>query len=116
MFESVTEISGILGAISQRQSMVANNIANAHTPGYNAQHSSFSELLGRLGSPFETRLSAKMGSSVQLDAMGQAGDGEPVNLQKEMLDLQRNSMFYSMATRRLSTVITLLKSAPQVGR
>lgn len=108
---NITPALGVLDAVSYRQKLVSNNIANAHTPGYSAQRASFSELLANANNPFETNLSAKMGT-----VPGVHNAGGPVSLQKEMLEMQKNNLFFAMASRRLTTVFTTLRTASQIGR
>lgn len=101
-----------LSAISARQKLTSANIANAQTPGYTAREMSFSEVL-KADNPFETHLSQSMGS--KLSEMNN-NTGTPVDLQKELVEMQKNLLFYSMITRRAASVVTSLKSASQVGR
>lgn len=101
-----------LTALSARQKVTSANIANAHTPGYTAREVSFSELL-QGENPFETNLSQKMGS--KLSEMNN-NTGAPVDLQKELVEMQKNLLFYSMTTRRAASVYNTLKNASQVGR
>lgn len=108
----VKSMVSILGAVSDRQKVTTNNLVNASTPGYTAQEVSFSELIGKLDSPFETPLSQKMGSIQPVEF----NTGEPVSIQKELIEMQKNLLFYNMAVRRISTVITGLKTASQIGR
>jgi flagellar basal-body rod protein FlgB len=108
----IAPISNMLSAISQRQKINSANVANAQTPGYIARSASFSDLLQE-NNPFETPLSQKMGS--HLEEIDQE-TGAPVDLQKELVEMQKNGLFYSMATRRASTIFTALKTASQVGR
>lgn len=104
----------MLNAITERQKVVSNNIANAHTPGYNARQVSFSDLLIGLNNPFETRLSKEMGRSLQQDEA--MATNHPVDLQEEMLSQQQNFLYFSMASRRLTTIFTTLRTASQIGR
>lgn len=99
-------------AISEKQKVNSNNLANAHTPGYTTQQVNFADLL-KTDNPFETALSAKMGSKM-IEVTG--GTGLPVDIQKELIDMQKNMLFYSMATRRASTIFSTLKTASQIGR
>jgi flagellar basal body rod protein FlgB len=101
-----------LSAISERQKMTSANIANAHTPGYTAKSASFSDLL-QASNPFETDLSQKLGSRV---AEVNYNSGTPVDLQKELIEMHKNFLFYSMVTRRASSIFTGLKAAAQAGR
>lgn len=101
-----------MAAISERQRLTSANIANAHTPGYTARSVSFSDLL-KADNPFETQLSQKMGSKLSEIS---TDTGTTVDIQKELIDMQKNLLFYSMTTRRASTIFSSLKAASQVGR
>lgn len=109
---SLHYVASALKAISEKQKVTSNNLANAHTPGYLAKEVNFSDLLNGMNNPFETQLSQKMGTTMS-DSMS---TGMPVDMQKEMIEMQKNLLFYNMTTRRASTIFTLLKSATQVGR
>jgi len=101
-----------MAAISQRQSLTSANIANAQTPGYTAKSVSFSDLL-QADSPFETKLSHQMGSHMSEIS---TDTGMSVDLQKELIDMQKNLLYYSMVSRRASSIVSNLKAASQVGR
>lgn len=101
-----------MAAISQRQSLTSANIANAHTPNYTAKSVSFSELL-QADSPFETKLSQQMGSHI---SEASTDTGMSVDLQKELIDMQKNLLYYSMVSRRASSIVSNIKAASQVGR
>jgi flagellar basal-body rod protein FlgB len=107
-------IRGLMGAINTRQNIAASNLANAQTPGYTAKAASFSDLLANSSAPFDTKLSKQFGNGL-VDTATQ-DTGEPVKMERELLTLQENSMLYSVATRRLSTIISAMKTATQVGR
>lgn len=107
-------IGSVIHSIARRQEVNSNNVANANTPGYQAKSLSFSDVLGNLNNPFETRMSHKMGSSnIALD---ETSTGMPVDLQKELIEMQKNTLFYSVATRRASTIFNTLRTASQIGR
>lgn len=101
-----------LNAVSERQRLTSSNIANAHTPGYTAREVSFSDLL-KTDSPFETALSQRMGS--KFTEMNN-NTGMPVDLQKELIEMQKNNLMYMMVTKVTGTYFSNLKTATQVGR
>lgn len=115
MYDSVDKIDGIIGALSSQQKILSNNIANAHTPGYVRQQYKFSDVLGNLENPFETKLSSKMGSMMHA-SMAQEEGGEPVNLANEMIEMQKVFLNYTMVTRRVSTIFNNIRRASQIGR
>ena len=108
----IQPIMHTLSSVSERQRINSSNVANAQTPGYTAKSASFADLLGEQN-PFETRLSTKMGHMPEMEP---GNTGKPVELQKELVEMQKNLLFYNMAVRRISTVFTGLKSAAQIGR
>lgn len=113
-FDPLSNVSHILQAISKRQEMTSNNLANAYTPGYTAKSASFADLIGDTTSPFSTVLSQKMGTSEVMN--DNASTGLPVDIQKEMIEMQKNNLYYTVATRRASTIFNTLRTAAQIGR
>ena len=65
-----------------------------------------------MNSPLETRLSEKLGPS----AIATDRSEEPVNAANELLKIQENSILYSMATRRMSNIVTEMKTVINVGK
>lgn len=109
--DSIDKTNMIMDVISMKQKAIGNNLANVNTPGYLREDVDFSRYIGDLQNPLETQLSKKLGPSPLLSKKG----GE-VNAARELLEMQKNALFYTVATRRMSTVIQELKSATQVGR
>ena len=65
-----------------------------------------------MNSPLETKLSEKLGPSAIATERGE----EPVNSANELLRIQENAILYSMATRRMSNIITEMKTVINVGK
>ncbi len=111
---SFNAIQGILGAISKSQSITTSNVANAQTPGYTAKSAEFSDVLFGAQNPFETNMSAQFGNSLINSAS--VDTGKPVTIQHELVTMQKNMMLYNMATRRLNSMISAIRTASQAGR
>lgn len=111
-FDSLGKVSLMMDLIAQKQKALGSNLANVDTPGYLRQDVDFGQYLGSLNSPLETKLSAKLGSS----AIGLDRTEEPVNAGAEILKMQENSLLYSMATRRMTNIITEMKTVINVGK
>jgi flagellar basal-body rod protein FlgB len=114
--QQISRISNILNLISQRQEMTTHNIANMHTPNFAPRHISFAEMLGSPANKFETPLAKKMGGGSGMSLGTPDPTGQGVILQDELMDMQKNSLYYSIATRRLSSLLNSLRTAGQVGR
>ena len=61
--DSMGKTSLMLDLISQRQRALGANIANVDTPGYVRKDIDFSQYLGTMNSPIETKLSQALGPS-----------------------------------------------------
>jgi len=110
--DSFGKVNLMMDLISQRQRALGSNIANVDTPGYIRQDIDFGQYLSTMNSPLETKLSAKLGPS----AISTDRTEEPVNAATELLQMQENSIMYSMATRRMSNIITEMKTVINVGK
>lgn len=102
----------MMDLISQRQRALGSNIANVDTPGYVRQDIDFGQYLSTMNSPLETKLSQKLGPS----AIAIEQTEEPVNAAEELLKMQENSILYSMATRRMTNIVTEMKTVINVGK
>jgi len=114
---SMNDTGKLLDLISQKQKVIGENLANMDTPGYTRKDVDFGQCLGGLnGSSYETSLSAKYGSSSSGFGVVQEKSGEAINPANELLELQRNSLMYTMATRRMSNIISEMKTVINVGK
>ncbi len=82
-----------LDVATKRQAIIAHNIANANTPGYEAMD--FDEILGKAVKRTE---------------------GGPVIIEKEMAAMSENSIKYSAYIKFLSSKITVLRTIATQGR
>lgn len=110
--DPMNKTASMLDLIAQRQKALGENLANIDTPGYTRRDVDFSQCLGKTDSSLETRMSAVLGPSnvMQDDVGGQ------VNPAHELLELQKNSILYTMATREMSSMITQMKTVVNVGK
>ncbi len=106
------KINLMLDLISQRQRALSSNIANIDTPNYVRKDVDFQQYLGTMNSPLETKLSAALGPSGVLEER----DGERVELGNELNEMQQNSLLYTMASKRMGSMITQMKTVINVGK
>lgn len=116
MFKSynvMNSASNMLGLIAKRQQALGDNLANVDTPGYVRKDLDFSQHLNSpVGGDLESQMSAKFGPAPVFEER----EGEQVNAANEIVELQKTSVLYSMATRQMSSVITQMKTAINVGK
>ncbi|MBE7712353.1 MAG: hypothetical protein E7Z87_01260 [Cyanobacteria bacterium SIG26] len=109
---SMGKVSVMLDLISQRQKALGSNIANVDTPGYVRQDINFGQYLSSMNSPLETRLSEKLGPSAVISDQSEG----PINPAKELVQMQENSILYAAAARRMTNIVTEMKTVINVGK
>lgn len=114
-----------------RQQVTTSNIANAETPGYQAQKLDFENALGRALDLDGLRKqstthgdhmsvgghSASVTPEIYNDPDGEVNnDGNTVNLEKEMATLSENAIMYKAALTLINKKLAALKYAASEGR
>ena len=110
-FDAMGNANLMLDLISQKQRALGSNVANVDTPGYVRRDIDFSQYLGTMNSPLETKLSTKLGPSGILEDR-RSGD---IDVPEELAEMQKNYILYSMATSRMTNIITQMKTVINVG-
>lgn len=102
----------MLDMISQRHKVLGSNVANVHTPGYVRKDIDFSQYIGSMNSPIETKLSQALGPSGVIEDRKK----QEIDIAEELSEIQKNSLMYTMASRRMSNIITEMKTVINVGK
>ena len=110
--DAFSNASLMMDLISQRQRALGSNVANVDTPGYVRRDIDFAQYLGSMNSPLETKLSTKLGPSGILEER----ERQEIDIAEELTEMQKNSILYTMATRRMSNVINQMKTVINVGK
>ncbi len=110
--DSMGKTTLMLDLISQRQRALGSNIANVDTPGYVRKDINFSTYLGSMNSPIETKLSTALGPSGVIEDRRE----QEIDIAEELSEIQKNAIMYTMATRRMSNIITEMKTVINVGK
>ena len=110
--DCVGKTSLTLDLIAQRQRALGSNLANVDTPGYVRRDIDFSQYLGGASSALETKLAQKMGPSPMFDYE----QNVEINPAQELTEMQKNSILYTVATRRMSNIINQMKTVINVGK
>lgn len=111
-----------LEALSLRHGVIADNIANANTPGFKKSEVSFaSELLRFLDERGRSAPSAAGDPAFRPRVFRVAGtaqrlDGNNVDVEEEMAKLAENTLLYEATARQISSELTRLRLAISEGR
>ena len=120
------KVFGVLERIAQaagmRQKVIASNIANADTPGYQATDLVFKNILGNEHVKLSTSDPKHIAGTKTNGANGKLivenspswGDGNNVELDVEVAKMTKNSLLYSTAITIMSTKLQMFKNAIHV--
>jgi flagellar basal-body rod protein FlgB len=110
-------IKAALSGLAARQRTIANNVANVDTPNFKASEVRFEDTLraaiGRGTSamaPSDSALQASVKRTTAMDATSTRGDGNNVDIDREMEMLAEANLTYSALTQTLSSRIGILRS------
>ena len=99
---------------SNKQKVIANNIANVNTPGYRRRELVFQEEILRAVEEQDMEHLGKItGKIIESDSPTFRNDGNNVDIDKEMGLMNRNSLVYSVYTEMYSKKIGMLRLAMQ---
>jgi len=110
MFEALAlNAERYMSLLSERQKLVASNIANADTPGYHTQDINFS-------AEFENALAGQTPSVTEPEGLAVKPDGNNVNLDREARLLSENALRFSIASNFARAELNSVKTAIQDGK
>ncbi len=109
---SVNTINKMMEIATERQKTIANNIANANTPGYTRLEVDFqSALKSAVESGDAQQVSSVKGKLVE-DTRNKARiDGNNVVIPKEMNEMMQNNVLYNLLAKSYGTRMKILRSA-----
>lgn len=110
MFQSVAvDAERYMSLLTERQKLVASNIANADTPGYSTQDIDFH-------SEFENAAAGQSPTVIEPQGLTTKADGNNVNLDREARLLSENALRFSIASNFARGELSSLRSAIQDGK
>ncbi len=119
-----------MGGASQRHEVIANNIANANTPNFKRQEVDFLTSLrremdrhqsGSLQLTHPNHQSEHAGGLKSLPSWRKGGlvmrnDGNSVDIESEMVEMAKNSLYYNAVANQLQSQLSRLRTAITEGR
>jgi flagellar basal-body rod protein FlgB len=103
------ELSHYMSYLSQRQEVVASNIANADTPGYLTRDV-------QMPADFSTAFADASHAIVDVPGLVTRNDGNNVSIDREARLLSDNSLKFNLATQLIRGELKNLRSAIEEGR
>jgi flagellar basal-body rod protein FlgB len=127
--QTIDAMGAYMSRLSQRQQIVASNLANIDTPGYKTKdisfHATMQELLDESSSELRTERPEHSSSVIQVRPQAQAfeiqdlpsrADKNNVDIDKEMLKLSETSFSYSLISQMLRGKFRTIASSINEGK
>ena len=112
IFDEGSALNKLLELSMENQRVIANNLANADTPGYVRFKLDYQKkLAGALESGDNKSIGDVTGKLVKDESGNMRLDGNNVTVATEMTEMMQNSVLYSLLARSFTTRINILKSA-----
>lgn len=113
MFDDVTSVAlqTALRGLSERQRVIADNVANINTPGFLAGRVSFEDELRQAVANGASGASADVAPTIQRQLEPTRTDGNNVNLDEETLANVETGLRYQLALRAMDHEFSLLSIA-----
>jgi len=97
---------------AENQKVIANNIANAETPGYTRMKLDFQKRLREAVNSGDATQISNLRAAIEEDQTNPAGsDGNNIVLPIELNDMMQNSVFNNLLTSAFRTRLSILKNA-----
>ena len=110
--ERMDFLSQLLNAATMRHDVIAQNIANVNTPGFQTLAVSFEEMLQQAsGTTAEPSASSIPPQIVPGTGGIERSDGNNVDVDQEVARLQKNTLLFKVYTQVLATEIAQMRSA-----
>lgn len=129
----ITLLENAISAASLRHKVITNNIANVNTPDFKRSEVEFEQVLSKALNPVAAKLPMKVtnekhiGASIMKPASiapqvrminnnSMRVDGNNVDIDIEMANMAKNSIYYDAAVQQLNRHFSSIKSAINEGR
>jgi flagellar basal-body rod protein FlgB len=100
-----------LNSLSQRQQVLANNIANAQTPGFIAQDVSFEDQLAQIFDGQATATPMAQGAMADAPDYASTPDGNTVSMESQMAKVTETNLLYNALTQLTADRLGILNTA-----
>jgi len=101
-------IEQFMNLVSARQKLVASNIANADTPGYQTKDIDFE-------SELQSQLTGSKPNVIEVSGLMNKNDGNNVDMDREARLLAENALRFSVASQLAHSEISTIRTAIQEG-
>ena len=115
-FSSVQMLQGYLKVLTDRQQMIASNMANIDTPGYHTKDLNFQEAMSRVINERETERDAIFEpASIETSSLPERPDGNNVSVDRESMLLAQTQLQFQLGVQLVKSQMHMVLSAIKDG-
>lgn len=108
----LSRMSELMNAAEFRHRTISQNLANVNTPGYQRMDVDFEEMLSRkLLGRNDSNSTAMTPKLVQTAGLSVRGDGNNVDIDVELSELNRNTLLFQTCSQFLSSQFDMMRRA-----
>jgi len=108
----INHLSQLMNAAQLRHGVISQNLANVNTPGYQRLDVQFEELLAeQLNSGNSAQASLLQPQVVPEQGLNDRGDGNNVDIDREISQLNRNAMLFQTYSQVMSSQFDVMRRA-----
>ena len=109
---TLSVLSKMMELSTRKHQVIANNIANANTPGYIRRDLNFEDEMSRIINSQDWKGLREMDGEVSLDETNTPrNDGNNVNLTQEMNEMSQNGVLYDLVHQAFKSRVGIIKNA-----
>ena len=115
-FSSVQMLQGYLKILTDRQQMIASNMANIDTPGYHTKDLNFQAAIRRVMSEDDTQRNAAFEpASTDTEGLPERPDGNNVSVDRESMLLAQTQLQFQLGVQLVKSQMHMVMSAIKDG-
>lgn len=116
VFSSVDMLQGYLKLLSDRQQLIATNMANVDTPGYRTRDVNFQAALRRVMDEGESGSGAMLESAaMETSGLPERPDGNNVNVDRESMLMAETQLQFQLGVQLVKSDLSMMMTAIKDG-
>ncbi len=115
-FSSVNMLQGYLKVLTDRQQMIASNMANVDTPGYHTKDVNFGAAMRQVMDEGDTGSGVRLEpASIETDGLPERPDGNNVNIDRESMLMAQTQLQFQLGVQLVKSDLSMVMSAIKGG-
>lgn len=116
VFSSIDMLQGYLKVLTDRQQMIASNMANVDTPGYHTRDVNFQAAIRQVMDEGDTGASVLLEpASLETSGLPERPDGNNVNIDRESMLMAQTQLQFQLGVNLVKSDLSMMMTAIKEG-